>query len=605
MPDAFNFAASPFDCLSATERERVLAGSDVARFAEGATILEAGARPTHLFVIDAGHVRQFDGDQAVAVYGPEDCFDGRGLVAGKASSRFVAAEEVIAHRLPREVVNELIAGNATFGALLFSELSKKLGALADRDGRHELQSLMIARVRDAYLRPANFVEARTDVLAAVKMFRARGITNTLVRDASVEPARLGIFTTTNLQRAILDGRPLDRLAVGELASFPLVTVRSDDHLFEALALMVRHRVHRVVVEEDGEVAGILEQLDLLSFLSSHSYLIMLRILEAGDLGALERAAQEIDRAVAQLYRGGAKVGLLGKLVQELNAKLYARAWQLIAPADLVANSCLFVMGSEGRGEQLLKTDQDNGLVLRDGYELPGDLESICRRFSEALGRFGYPECPGGIMVSSPQWRQPAQGFAQAVRRWLLPGNAEGLMALSIFLDARAVCGDAALLEAVRDAVFGQVAEGDAALRRVAAAVEAFPAEGSWWNRLLHPQAEETNLKKAGLFPLVHGVRSLALERHVRATGTVERIEALVAAGRLSREAATELIDALHILMELRLKSALAEIELGRPVSGSVSPADLSSLERALLKDALAAVRRFVSTLHYHFRLDAI
>jgi CBS domain-containing protein len=77
---------------------------------------------------------------------------------------------------------------------------------------------------------------------------------------------------------------------------------------------------------------------------------------------------------------------------------------MVAPAELVDNSCLFVMGSEGRGEQLLKTDQDNGLVLRDGYAPPPDLAAICQRFSEVLASFGYPECPGGIMVSNPDWR---------------------------------------------------------------------------------------------------------------------------------------------------------------------------------------------------------
>ena len=81
---------------------------------------------------------------------------------------------------------------------------------------------------------------------------------------------------------------------------------------------------------------------------------------------------------------------MARLVQELNAKLFERAWQLIAPAELVANSCLFVMGSEGRGEQLLKTDQDNGLILRDGYAPPANLDAMCQQFSDALARFRLP-----------------------------------------------------------------------------------------------------------------------------------------------------------------------------------------------------------------------
>jgi CBS domain-containing protein len=112
---------------------------------------------------------------------------------------------------------------------------------------------------------------------------------------------------------------------------------------------------------------------------------------------------------------------MATLVQALNAKLFERAWQLVAPAELVADSCLFVMGSEGRGEQLLKTDQDNGLVLRDGSAVgEADVVQACRRFSVALRDFGYPDCPGNIMVSNPQWRQPVR-----VRRARSPMAAAG------------------------------------------------------------------------------------------------------------------------------------------------------------------------------------
>lgn len=101
MPNAFNFSASPFDCLSADEQSRVRHSVDVAYFPQGATILDVGIAPTHLFVIIKGFVTQSEGDEVITTLGPDDCFDGRGLVAGKVSSRFVAAEEVVAYQLAR------------------------------------------------------------------------------------------------------------------------------------------------------------------------------------------------------------------------------------------------------------------------------------------------------------------------------------------------------------------------------------------------------------------------------------------------------------------------------------------------------------------------
>ena len=605
MPNAFNFTASPFDCLDAAEQQVVRDNVDIAYFRAGETILAPGIEPSHLLVIIKGHVSQFDAQELVANFGPEDCFDGRALVAGRASSRFVAATEVVAYQLAKAAVHTLISCNATFGALLFSDLSAKLGALAQRHSQHELHVLAMAQVDQAFLRPARVVDGASsivDVAAAMQSFRTSSV---LVSDGD----RLGIFTNTGLQRAVVDGRPLQSLAVRELASFDLVTIAPDAPLFDALALMIQHQVHRLVVARGENIVGLLEQLDLLSYLSNHSYLITVQILQAQDLEALRVQAERITRFVALLYRGGTRVGQTGKLVQALNAKLFERAWQLVAPAALVAESCLFVMGSEGRGEQLLKTDQDNGLVLRDGAAFAqAEVAGACERFSAALRLFGYPDCPGGIMVSNPDWRRSASDFSGVVRGWLLRPDPEGLMALAIFIDAHAVAGDASLLSSVRAEVDRLVSADDALLGRFAAAIDSFPdSPGGWWNRLVHIGAESgqvLDLKKAGIFPIVHGVRSLALRDHLQATATAARLDDLVAGGRLSQELASELVDSLHFLMGLKLEAGLAELDAQLPVSGAVRVDRLGSLERDLLKDALAVVRRFKALVRHQFALEA-
>lgn len=614
MPNAFNFQVSPFDCLTPDEQQRVRAGVDIAYFREGEVVLDAAIAPTHLFVVIKGFVQQFepDGGEPVAGFGPDDTFDGRSLVAGKVSGRFVAAEELVAYQLSREVVNELIARNAAFGALLFSDLSKKLGAIAGRSSQHELQSLALARVDAIPVRVPHFVDAGCDVLSVVRLFQAERTSSVLVRDTDVEGvARLGIFTVTALQRAVLHGTPLERLAVREVTSFGLITVNAGDPVGDALTVMVRHKVHRVAVLADdhsGRVVGVLEALDLFSFLSNHSYLINREIAEAQDLAALRQVCGHVTRLIALLHRGGTRVGQIATLVQALDAKLFERTWQLIAPPALVANSCLFVMGSEGRGEQLLKTDQDNGLLLRDGYAPPADLDAICARFTRSLIEFGYPECPGGIMVSNPHWRASQREFSERARGWLLQPDGERLMALAIFLDAHAVCGDAGLLAGVRASLFALTADNDAMLARFASAIDAFADEGGWLHRLL-ARGEGTrdafDVKKQGLFPLVHGVRSLALRAQLVDTSTAGRLDALVAAGQIDRALATDVLESLYFFMGLRMKAGLAELDAGHAVSGKVDPHRLSSLERDLLKDTLGVVKRFRRMLHQRFHLDAL
>lgn len=607
MPNAFNFSVSPFDALTPAQQQQVQSSVDIAYYRPGAVILDVGATPSHLWVNIKGHVTEYEGEDIMASYGPNDVWDGRALVSGRSSHRFVASEELLTYQVPREMVMALIAENATFGALLFSDLGQKLSALSQRSSEHEMRSLTLSRVDEAYLRPAYVVPGEQDVLSVVRLMHEREVGAVLVRDESEGPSRLGIFTQSRVQRAVLDGRPLQAMPVRDWTHFSLITISPTAQIGDALALLTRHRILRLVVTQGDLILGILEALDLFGFLSNQSHLIALQIDAASDIEGLAQTASQITRMVTHLYRNGTRVGLIGRQVQDLQARLFDRAWRLIAPAELVDNSCLFVMGSEGRGEQLLKTDQDNALVWREGFVPPTDLAEICERFSQALARFGYPPCPGRIMVNNPAWRHGAGEFAQQVRQWLLMPEGDALMNLAIFFDAHAVSGDARLLLGLQQEARSTAAHGDALLARFAASVDAFGNSPGWWSRLwsLSESAQAMNIKKEGLFPLVHGVRSLALQAQLTDTGTVERLEALAARGVITTTDASNWAQCLHYLMGLKLQAGLAEIDREQTVSGDVDVAKLSALERNLLKDALAVVKQFKAFLHRHFHLDVL
>src|SRR5574343_2503 len=597
MPNAFNFSVSPFVSLTPAQQKLVQDSVDIAYYPEGTVILDVGGSPSHLWVNIKGHVTEYDGEDIIASYGVNDVWDGRALVTGRSSHRFVASEELLAYQLPRETVMALIAENATFGALLFSDLGQKLSALSQRGSEHELRSLTLSRVEEAYLRPAYVVSGENDVLSVVRLMHEKAVGSVLVRDESEGPSRLGIFTQSRLQRAVLDGRPLNAMPVREWSHFSLITISPMAQIGDALALLTRHRILRLVMMQGDLILGILEALDLFSFLSNQSHLIALQIDAATSIDALAQTSGQVTRMVSSLYRNGTRVGLIGHLVQDLQARLFDKAWRLIAPAELVNNSCLFVMGSEGRGEQLLKTDQDNALVWRDGYEPPAGLQAICERFSEALAQFCYPPCAGRIMVSNAAWRDSGGDFTRRVRQWLLMSDGDALMNLAIFFDAHAVSGDARLLAALQHEARSAASHSDALLARFASSIDAFGSTQGWWNRLWSlGESAGLNLKKEGIFPIVHGVRSLALQAQLTETNTVERLEALAARGVITARQASDWTQCLHYLMGLKLQAGLAEIDLDQPVSGNVDVGKLSTLDRDLLKDALGVVKQCKTSL---------
>jgi CBS domain-containing protein len=333
--------------------------------------------------------------------------------------------------------------------------------------------------------------------------------------------------------------------------------------------------------------------------------VALQIDEAADVADLRAAAQRVDELVRLLHGSGIRIERIVRLVTELNRRLFARAWALLAPPALVARSCLLVMGSEGRGEQILKTDQDNALILADGYDGP-DPASVAAAFSEALAQLGYPPCPGGIMVTNPPWRQPLEGFKATIRDWLYGSAPDGPLQLAIFFDAAAVAGDASLLAAARDHLDAILTGHDAYLARFAAAADQFSEPGNWWTRLTAKRDEQPlDLKKLGTFPIVHGVRALALRHRLRATGTVQRLTALVEADAIDAALARDLVDALHFLMTLRLDAQLRQRAAGVAASNVVLPSELRRLEREALHDAMAIVRRFRALLRERFHLDAL
>jgi CBS domain-containing protein len=477
--------------------------------------------------------------------------------------------------------------------------------------QREMLSLVTARIRDTYLRKPYYVDGSADLVSVCRELSQRGLTQALVRDTKDGASRLGIFTTTDLRDALLRSVPPQQLAVREVAHFDLIGVAADADLFEALWLMVRHRVHRLIVRDgdgaDAPVIGVLGQLDLVSFVANHSHIVALQIDDAGTVAELGLAAERIDEMVRLMHGSGIRIERVTRLVSELNTRLFARLWAVLAPPEVVANTCLLVMGSEGRGEQILKTDQDNALLLRDGFEYPG-LEALAAQFNAAwpswATRAARATSCSPTRCGGSRWR-PSRTPCATGSTQPRTGVNDGPMHLAIFFDAACVAGDASLLQEARAHLDRILSGKDQYLARFAAAADQFQEPGNWFKRLTTKRDEQPlDLKKLGTFPIVHGVRALALEYGVREHGTAARVDRLVALQRLEPDLARDLVDALRLLMGIRLTHQLRQRAQGLVATNEVRPSALSTLEREPLHDALAIVKRFRGYLRVHYRLDA-
>jgi CBS domain-containing protein len=599
MPKAFDITNPPFDRLAPNEAETLRATLDVGYFRPGEAIIAQDAVADAFYIVIKGTVEERDEADLLALFGPKDSFDSRALVHGKSGHGFFAREETLCYVIPKKVTLDLIQANPRFAAFFYREISQKLDELARDEEARRYGSLMHARVAELFLHPAAFVGASDTIEAAGHQMRELDTNALFVRDGE----RIGIITGMSLSKAVVLRRQSIQTPVRGLTNFDVVSVRRDDFVSSALLLMTKHNKRRLAVEADGRFVGILEEIDLLGFLAGSAQVVAGRIDRASSQEDLAIASREIETQTRVLRRQGVKVEVIGEIVSDLNRRLLSRLFEMVAPAELRTASCLIVMGSEGRGEQTVRTDQDNGIILAGPAEAEA-LNAFRSEFSGALQRFGFPPCPGNVMVRNPAWSKPLADYLSDFRRWITLPDEAAHMNVAIIYDAQAVAGDAELLDNAKAALLDMIRGEQAFLAHFARAVDAFGTPIGLFNNLITSEGtgDALDLKKGGIFPIVHGVRSLAIEQGLLETSTDRRITRLRDLGVLQAEFARDLSQAFLFLLMLRLDAQLAA---SAGASGTlVRPAQLSSMERQLLRDALHVVKQFREIVRHHFRLGS-
>ena len=614
---------APFSQLPEAELERLAREMTVGHYRAGEVLLKAGERPNFLYIVIDGTVWEVDdepvpldpaeatpetaknGDRSLlcvtSFYAAEDSFDAKALQEGASKRSFMVNEPTRCFRLPRERFLQTVRNYPEFAKFYDLRITQRLAVGRDAEDLRELSAFTVAKIGDVYIHPPIYVTAETSIHQTALAMKANKTNSVLVRWGD----EIGIVTATDLREAaIVQRRSLDA-PIGTLATYDLIGMAPDDFLFNALLRMTHHNINRLVIRDGATIHGILEQIDLLSYLSNHSHLIALQIERAQSRDELKWASQDLVNVIRDLHHQGTKIRYIMQLVSELNKKVLRKLFELLAPPELLDNACLLVLGSEGREEQVLKTDQDNALILRDGFTHP-DLERITHEFTDCLIDFGYPRCPGNIMVSNPYWAKSVAAFKNELFEWIVRPTSESFLQFAIFFDAMSVAGDDNLLRHVKDHMYRLLSDHRSFYSQFAKATVAFETPlGFFTNFVMEKNRNELDLKKGGIFPIVHGIRSLALEYRLPQSNTVDRITALSQRNLFRSSFGTELIEVFTHLSTLRVKAGLNKIQQGLPQDNYLNPNELNKLERELLRDSFKIVNEFKKFIGYHFKLGMI
>ena len=589
----------PFEVLTPEQMSLCIKNMDIAYYPKDTTIISPEKVSTNFFIIIKGTVHEYNEEEMVMDFHQEDSFDANSLIYGKTKHNFKVYEDLICYELKKETFLNLIENNSEFKNFFLNNLVNKIQDLKNKEFTSELSSYMIARVDDTVIHESCVVDVGTKLIDAIQKSMEYKTSTIIVRNG----LEYAIITDSLLKmKVLLEGRDLT-IPVEDIAIFPLISVQNDDYLFDAFSLLIKNNIKRIGVKNSkGEMIGVLEQIDVLSHFANHTYVVDSKIKKAKTIEDLKEASNELINTIKTLNAKGVKVHHISNLIGQLNLKVYRKLYQLVVPKELQKDACFIVMGSEGRNEQIIKTDQDNALVVCDNVDVE-QYRPYMNNMTDILIDFGYPRCEGNIMVSNPFWCKTVSDYKKETAKWIEAPDMQNYMDLAIFFDSFAVAGNKELLINLKDDLFNKLHDKDVFMAYFARATLTFETPSKIANFMT--KTHNIDIKKTGVFPIVQGVRSLALRERIRETTTIKRIKLLVQKKVLDSELASELLEAFDVLNTIRLKAQLQKLQDAKTIDNLVDTHTLGKIERDLLKDSFSIVTNFKKFITYTFKIDKI
>jgi CBS domain-containing protein len=595
----------PFRQMAAADVEAFVAAAREQYYAPGEPLLPVGGSPVdRLFYLRRGHALRRGGAVPDAHIDAGDLFPVAALLGQRpVTASYEAVDDCFCLEVPAAAVQQLAGRSPPFADFLNGRVQQFLAL-----SRQALQASVAAQTLDELSMEARLgslprqepvaCAPQTPLIDALRLMQQRGVGSVLVLDD--EGAACGILTRHDvLERVALAQPPMDA-PIATLMSAPVRTLEVDATLQDALLAMSRHGIRHVPITDGGRVVSIVSERDLFARQRLSLRQISGTLRTAPDLDAVLRIAPRIREFARALLAQGLSARSLTGLVSHLNDELARRVVELAARAqgrDL-RSACWLAFGSEGRGEQTIATDQDNGLVFVSPQP-DVDREAwlaLGRQVNDTLDACGYPLCKGGIMAGNPACCLTPDEWIERFAHWIEHGAPEDLLAASIYFDFRALAGDVALAAPMREFVLARAAATPRFTKQLADNALRNAPKLNWRGALdpVHEGRHEwIDLKLHGTMVFVDAARLYALAQGVAATGTRERFEAVAPVLRADAREAQAWVGAFEFLQMLRLRT---QVDTAARAAAGDNPnridlATLNEIDRRILKESFRVGQR--------------
>jgi CBS domain-containing protein len=623
----FEFLATlpPFTFLPEEELRKTAFEISLKRYAgETELFVQGRSRFEHLHIIRQGAVERYyredDREILQEFLSDGDMFGGVSLLVHDGiSARMIRTKaDTDFYLLPKKVFMDICSRHEAFSDY-FTDIFGKL--MLDRSFAEIIAKSIQAKdevvpqffnqpVGSIYARDLVSCETGVSIQEAAIMMSRRRCSSIFVRESDGE--FVGIVTDNDLRRKVI-GKGYDiRKPVSHIMSSPLSTIPAREPILEALMSMMQKDIKHLAVTDAGEkVIGAVTISDLIVAQGQSAFSLIREINAAGSVVEIANKQEHLPSLIQNLINSGVKADNVARLISTIADailnKLIGFAFSELGPPPV--RFAFLILGSEGRREQTLKTDQDNAILFED---VPGEFIDGVRGYFLKLGervctwldQAGYAFCSGGVMAKNPQWCQPLSVWKEYFSRWIATVEPEALLQSSIFFDFRCGHGDMTLAAQLRRHLFKSFGERPNFFRYLTEnSLYSKPPLGFFGNFIVESKGDHRDSFniKSSMTTIVNFARAYALHHRIDETNTQERLNRLYLKRVLSWKDYNEIEQSYSYLMQLRfVRQVTAIIKENAKPDNYINPKTLSRIEQTMLREIFKSIEKFQAKMSFDF-----
>ena len=440
----------------------------------------------------------------------------------------------------------------------------------------------------------------TAVSAAARIMTDNAKSSILI--SSESGAMIGIVTDVVLRERVLVGSLPPTTPVYQVMSSPLIFIEETALIFEAVLLLQERGIkHLAVKDGNGDVVSVISNEELLDVHRYSAAFLIEEIRTAETVEDIARSHERLPRIVKALIDSGAHAKNITRIITKVSDAVLGKLidFAIEKHGEPPVRFAFISLGSEGRGEQTLVTDQDNAIIFEDvDEEQIQKVRDYFKVFSTTvctwLNEVGYDFCKGNVMAMNPEWCQPISTWKHYFSKWVTESGPEDLMEVSIFFDFRCLYGDSRFTDELREHIAGRTENKAPFLYQLAQNTLLFKIPVDFFGKVAvesggeHPNT--FNIKHV-LAQVVGFARIYAINYAMETTNTLQRIDALLEKKVLNKVSHEEIVESYNYLMQLRFRHQVAMLDRNEPPDNHVNVNELTHMEKEVLEKILGQVNR--------------